>query len=459
MATVHVVHCIDTEGPLHETLDATFERLRIIFHIDMEPSLETLRKLQSGDLDLGGKEKAVQRMLDPRLLDYNDDWGRIDQMLDRVMVDDFRHEVPDSHGNAWIYNWFCVDHVGYDVNPRRRDIGYHNIFDHYRKRVEGPLGGSDAVHFHFHPHHPILQHAHRSGTHWFANSTKLFQILARRVIDRAWFPAANRPGFHLDRPDSHWFLEQYIPFDLGNQATEAEPWERQQRDLHRGMWGDWRRAPVTWEPYHPSHDDYQVPGECRRWIARVLDVGTRTTSLPESEVRRAFDEARAGKAVVLGMTDHDFRDLAPDVNYVRDLLTSVARDYPDVDFRYCEAVEAMRSALRLPDTPACDLQLDLEDKGEHEALLRVRTTTPSFGPQPFLAVKTTTGTYFSENLIMERPHHEWAYIFNRETVRLEHVETVGLAANNATGVTTVARLDPRSGKTDHTYWNTGQLEP
>ena len=30
-ATVHVVHCIDTEGPLHESVEATFERLKRIF--------------------------------------------------------------------------------------------------------------------------------------------------------------------------------------------------------------------------------------------------------------------------------------------------------------------------------------------------------------------------------------------------------------------------------------------
>ena len=37
-----------------------------------------------------------------------------------------------------------------------------------------------------------------------------------RIIDNKWFPVANRAGFHIERPDSHYFLEQYIPFDLSN---------------------------------------------------------------------------------------------------------------------------------------------------------------------------------------------------------------------------------------------------
>ena len=45
---LHVVHCVDTEGPLNETLEATFERLKHIYHIDLEPSEGTLKKLQNG---------------------------------------------------------------------------------------------------------------------------------------------------------------------------------------------------------------------------------------------------------------------------------------------------------------------------------------------------------------------------------------------------------------------------
>ena len=59
--TVYVVHCVDTEGPLHESLDATFQRLREIFKLDLEPSADTLRRLQSGAVDLGDSKQRCGR--------------------------------------------------------------------------------------------------------------------------------------------------------------------------------------------------------------------------------------------------------------------------------------------------------------------------------------------------------------------------------------------------------------
>ena len=121
-----------------------------------------------------------------------------------------------------------------------------------------------------------------------------------------------------------------------------------QNGLMGGRFGDWRRSPVTWEPYHPAADDYQVPGACRRWIARCLNVGTRYRVLAEEDVRQAFREAADGRPVVLAITNHDFRDMRPDVWAVRDLLRKVSTEFPDVPFVFSEAVEAMRAALELP---------------------------------------------------------------------------------------------------------------
>ena len=56
---VYVVHCIDTEGPLYETMDATFERLKEIFGVEMEASMENLKRIQRGEVDLNGIETLV----------------------------------------------------------------------------------------------------------------------------------------------------------------------------------------------------------------------------------------------------------------------------------------------------------------------------------------------------------------------------------------------------------------
>jgi hypothetical protein len=452
MRSVYIVHCIDTEGPLHESVQATFQRLRDIFHLDLDPSPDLLRRLQDGSVDLDGLEDDVKRVVDPHLLAYNDTWEKVDSMLTEVMHDSFRTQVRDSSGSGWVYNWFCVDHVDYDVNPRRRDIGYHNVFEHYRAMINETGSPQDGLHFHYHPH-SFRKEAHRCATHWWASSDSLHQILSRRVIDHVWFPAAHRPGFHVIRPDSHWFLEQHIPFDFSSQAMVDIDIDGNQFGLLSGRFGDWRRAPATWEPYHPSADDYQAQGNCRRWIARCLNIGTRYRLLEERDVRQAFEEASEGKPVVLAFTNHDFRNMAPDIHSTRELIQRVAADFPDVPFRFSEAVTAMRSALDLPYLPPCELDLELHRIDGSTSVLKVHSSIPTFGPQPWLALKTVDGKYYFDNFDIGVPFHEWQYVFDDETFPLSALNAIGVAANNAFGSTTVVVMDAATGKLIKKHWN------
>jgi hypothetical protein len=449
---VYIVHCIDTEGPLHESVDATFERLRQIFHLDLEPSIGLLRRLQAGEVPLDGLEAAVQKVVDPHLLGYNDTWDKVDVMLADLMQDSFRAQMCDSSGGGWIYNWFCVDHVDYDANPRRRDIGYHNIFEHYRRVLRETGSSQDGLHFHYHPH-SFRREAHHCATHWWSSSDSLQQILSRRVIDRHWFPGAHRPGFHVIRPDSHWFLEQHIPFDFSSQAMVDASADRAQFGLAGGRFGDWRRAPSTWAPYHPSADDYQVPGNCRRWIARCLNVGTRYRLLQEHDVRQAFQEASEGLPVVLAITNHDFRNMIPDIQSTRKLLQRVAREFPGVPFIFSEAVTAMRSALNLPVQPPCELEMTIRRVDDCTHVLEVESSTPTFGPQPWLAIKTCGASYHTDNFDIDIPFHKWQYVFDEETFPLSAVQAIGVAANNAFGITTVSVIDAATSRISKAYWN------
>ena len=85
MNTVYVVHCIDTEGPLHESLAATFQRIKNTFEIELAVTQENLRRLQNKEIDLDGLEDAVAQFVEPQLLSYNDSWDKIDEMLIDVL--------------------------------------------------------------------------------------------------------------------------------------------------------------------------------------------------------------------------------------------------------------------------------------------------------------------------------------------------------------------------------------
>jgi len=438
--TVYIVHSVDTEGPLYESMEATFERIHQIFGIVFPPSRETLKKLQNSELDLDGREEAVARVVAPHLLAYNDTWDKIDAMLERIGDDRFRCAFPDSVGGGWVYNWHCMDHIGHTVNPRRRDIGYHNVFDHYRRFID-ETQASDGLHWHFHPTHPSLW-AHKCAT-FYLRDTKFFDILTRRVIDRNWFPSVNRPGFHTERPDSHWLLEQWIPFDISNQACDDN--HEEQSDSANGRFGDWRRAPKDWSIYHPDHDDYQIPGNCRRYIARCLNVGTRFRLLDEGEVRKAFERARHEGAALLAFAGHDFRDIGRDVESFRNLLRRVVPDYPDVTYRYSEAREAMNHVLFGEHTPPTSNILSGNLKPiapEGANVLTVEASEPIFGPQPFLAIRTCTGEYYHDNFDFQEPFRRWTYVFDDQTFPWETIDHVAVATNDRRGFPHIVRIQP-----------------
>ncbi len=435
--TLFLVHCIDTEGPLHESLEATFERVEAMTGERLEPTQATLAALQAGTIGLGGREEAVRLALSPQLLAYNDDWGKVDAMLDEMMSPAYRRRYSDPEGRPWTYNWFCVDHVGYTDNPRRRDMGYHNIFDHYRARLE-ESGGPDEIHWHAHPMPPSRE-AHRNATSYL-RSPHVFETLARRILDRSSFPSVFRPGFHVERPDSHWLLEQYVPFDYANQAVPEAGLEEAQVDLADGRWGDWRRAPHDWSPYRPSHDDYQRPGACRRTIFRCLNVGTRLRLLDEAEVRRAFARAESGRSTALAFTDHDFRDMRPDVGLVHGLVSRVATEFPEVAWRNAGALEAARAVLGLEAPGPLELSAQVT-KGAGSMRVDVMASHELFGPQPFFAVKLRDQTYAFDNLDIQEPFLRWSYIFDEQTFRPGSLEAFGFGAADAYGQTVTLRLD------------------
>lgn len=434
---VLIVHAIDTEGPLYESPAASFERLEELFGItDLPKTPETLARLRDGEIDLGGIEKKVSETLNSHRVNLMQDWGMLDAMLGRCMAPAFRHAEPDSFGGGWVYNWHTLDFIGYDINPRRRDMGHHNIFDHYRDLLGRDSECPDAIHFHFHPMSTYYE-AHRCATS-YVRTPHLWEILCRKVIEREWFPVAFRAGFQAERPDSHWFLEQFIPFDISNMATD-DPGELDQMiDFRNGRSGDWRRAPADWSVYHPDHDDYQRPGNCRRVIGRALNVFSRVASIDQAEMDKAFARADGGGTALVGICSHDWRDLGPEVDFVRGLIRESQRKYPDVKYRFCEEVDAFRTALGMGEAAEADaLELALTlDRAPSDDVPNLTVDTKRgrvFGPQPFLAIETHGGRFIHDNFDFSTSVGRWHYAFHGDTLPIGDVRRIGVGAADKYG--------------------------
>jgi hypothetical protein len=430
---VYIVHCIDAEGPLYEPIQATFDRIRNIFGYEFEPRRDILQKLQRAEIPLTEKnEKDVAIMLLESRIRNHSSFDQIEEMLDIICSDNFRQHLPDSKGNGWKYNWFCLDHVGFNgLNPRRRIAGYHSIFDFYIDKVKG---SQDSIHWHYHPL-PFTDNYNDSG-YTYLNSSNIWEILARKIIERNWFPSAFRAGFHTERPDSNWFLEQWIPFDYSNQSTKNL--KNSQPDLSEGRYGDWRHAPIDWYPYHPDHDDYQSIGNCRRWITRCLNIDARIREITQNDVDDAFIRADFGNDAILAFCDHDFRDMEQDVNKMQKMIFNAKRKYMDVDYYYEDPISACRKALNLkPIDPI--LNCNLINFSRDKVLLDVYAQNTIFGPQPFLAVEGFGNRFIWENFDKHSNSH-WSFTFDNNNIPFESVKNIGIAANSPEGVTDVINI-------------------
>lgn len=436
---VYVVHCVDTEGPLYESLKETFKRIELFTGKKIEPSLENLQKIQRKEIDLGGKEEITAFTFSERNLNYKRNWGEIDAMLERITSNEHRMRFKDSYGGGYVYSWFIMDWEGYKINPRCRDQGYNNIYNHYKDfyDIHGLSELGDEFQFHAHPM-SLNREAHRCATSYL-NSPHIFESLCHRIIDCGDFPSCFRPGFHTERPDSNWFLEQFIPFDFSNQSIELTENDRYQSDLTGGRFGDWRRAPSDWSYYHPDIDDYQVVGNCRRVIFRCLNVGTRLRLITQEEVDKAFARAADGKDTILAFCDHDYREMSCDVEEVYERIRTASKKYPDVKFKNSGAHEAAVAVLGITKQP---FELKCEVKTcDGITRLHVNSDAETFGPQPFLAIKTKDGRYFMDNFDFQVPRRSWTYTFDEHSVQLGAVDKIGIASNSRCGTKCIRMME------------------
>tara|TARA_B100000073_G_scaffold118752_1_gene96123 strand:- start:4592 stop:5908 length:1317 start_codon:yes stop_codon:yes gene_type:complete len=433
MSVLHIVHCIDTEGPLTETLPETFKRLKHAFGITLQPSKDNLFKLQNKIINLNGQEEAVAKMLSPELLSYNNSWADIDLMLEECMSDDFRMALPDDFNCGWVYSWHCMDHMSYPINPRHKDVGYGNVFRHYRDAILAHNSTHDEINWHFHPV-SITKNPLNAATSYTNSYHVLNEILCRRILEDSWFPTVNRPGFHAERPDSHAFLEQWIPFDYANQFYEDDV---DQPDLSFGRFGDWARAPSSWRGYHPSQHDYQKPGDCNRTIFRCLNVGTRLRELNSSHIKQAFEEARQYNSAIIAFADHDYRDIRRDVLAFRNLLNSVRNHYSDVKIKFSGAESAARELFGYTNVEPPKLTISISS----DTIIVKSVATPIFGPQPFLALMSRDGHFYHDNLDVQEPGRIWTYKLDAQTLIPSALKLVGVGSAGLYGKFSVTCLD------------------
>src|SRR5262249_25287901 len=140
--------------------------------------------------------------------------------------------------------------------------------------------------------------------------------------------------------------------------------------------------------YHPSHDDYQRPGNCRRKIFRCLNVGCRVREINQEEVAKAFLQAsKQPDPVVVCVTNHDHRDMTPEIVWLKENFDKASRE-SGIPWKSASIDDTFGEK----DRPAVRREWQWEGN-DSEATLRIHYSSPIFGPQPFLAIKLINEIY------------------------------------------------------------------
>ena len=287
---VLVVHCVDTEGPI------------------------------GGD---------VRRNPDGTK-EFYDNWDDIKASLGKITTNKYRDENCDSYGNPFMLNWFIMDFMGFETNPKNRIQEYNDTYDNI-KSINTSL---DSFHWHYHQP-PKLGVGDQWSDDW-ENSNEHYNILGHRLLDREDFPEVFRAGGTIeDNKCSHW-LENNLMIDYSNRSSSRS------YETDNIFNFNWFGAPRTWGYYHPDREDFTRQGNMRRFIIRCVDAKSRLYELSDNDIAEAFQAAiDKNSPVILSYFSHDHRDMVDETQHVIKLIRENSKKF-DVPFVWCDAKDALK---------------------------------------------------------------------------------------------------------------------
>lgn len=309
----------------------------------------------------------------------------------RVMADAFREQNSDYYGTPLKMTWWMQAGSLYR-NAENTNVPLGSTMSPYRMRTY--LGDAMERHgdeFTFHYHTWVWSDYDKDGRYWwnqalsFDESQEDFdRTMAQMLIEEDVFPVSFRSGWHF--MDNAWqsHIDRLIPFSLHNDWPHVHDDTEEPTDNIY----DWSRSPSEFIPFHPSTEDYQVPGDGASWNVRSIHFGRASETL----IRDMFETARAGGEQVACIWSHLAEaSFVDDLQVVLDRIALVAMDYPDVPFRYATAVEAMQRWLETNDETPPTLTVETISGG---TALHITTDEQIFQTAPFVALKDRYERYF-----------------------------------------------------------------
>ncbi len=411
---LYVVICIDTEGPLSESLNSTFKRINSKFNLSLKPSIRTLKNLQSGLIGLNKNRNQLKDFVNPKRLNYLSNWKQVSKMIKNITSNKFRKKTVKKFNSSLKYSWFIIDNVGFKSNPRKKTLGFNKIFDRYEKLLGKDSKKNDSIGWHFHSIHP-------SGnpliynTSWTSNDLHE-KSLCLRLLEKKNFPVSFRAGALIERNDISQWLENYIPFDFSNRS-------RYLPNKKIEYLNDWSGAPSDWSPYNPSFYNYKLKGNMNRTIFRTLDIDTNSNIIQDSDISSAFKRCKKSNTI-LSVSTHDRRNIEPELNFFLEKLEKISKKFPHIKIKFTNAEYAAREVLKKNHKNSTKNKLITKLK--NRKLLDIKTNFDLFGNAPFLAVREKNNLIYRDNSINIKKNN-WRYLVNDNT------KSIGIAAVDKKG--------------------------
>lgn len=305
----------------------------------------------------------------------------------------FREPLKDSYGNTIKFTWWMMagNIFRYATN---RNVPVPNIMTLYLiKKYHGDriqqFGDELSLHY-----HTFIWSDFDGDGRWYWNQAKRFLdckddfdfTLAQFLLEENIFPVSFRSGWHYMDNDWQAYLNKLLPYSLHNDYPakgfdDTEPIDNVI---------DWSHAPSDFVPYHPSPDDYQIPGNSRGWNVRSAHFyKVRADDLMDT----IFYKASLGQDQLACIWGHlPETDFLKNVVIIDSLAHEMEKKYPGVTFRYCTAVEAYRLYRNSDDI--IPPQLEVSEISENGKIgFEISTNEPIFQEYPIVAVKDIYENY------------------------------------------------------------------
>ncbi|HEX2869104.1 MAG TPA: hypothetical protein VHO03_18830 [Ignavibacteriales bacterium] len=311
-----------------------------------------------------------------------------------VMDDAFRDSFTDSYGGHLKLTWWMMSGNMFRLSVNANTPNKNSMMPYLMMKYHGDkirqFGDEVSLHY-----HTFFWSDYNGDGIYYYNQAKTFNesredfdfTLAQNLIDENLFPVSFRSGWHFMDNDWQNYLDKLLPFSMHNDYPSkklVDPEEPLDNVI------DWSQAPSTWAPFHPSADNYQLPGNLKGWDLRSRHIGA---SSAQKELDSMFVRANRGLDQMACFWGHlPEEDFLTNLKRIDSLVHISAKKFPNVKFRYCTAVEAMQRYLKTTDVTPPKLTVSpVEENGK--IAFDITTDEDIFQAQPFFAVKDVYDRY------------------------------------------------------------------